>query len=780
MIIHFPCMGWVPPPCRRLAVLAPPRRLQLASRRRFSSTLHPPSRSIQALSNPLLDIHPEVRDCLARGAPLVALESTIISHGMPYPRNEETALEVERIVRENGATPATIAIMDGRIKVGLNAEDLTRLATAGHKEVAKVSRRDMALLLSRRDGMGQPTMGATTVSATMIAADLCGISVFVTGGIGGVHRGAESTMDISADLTELSRTPVTVVCAGVKSILDIPRTLEVLETLGVPVVTCHPSPEFPSFYTPRSGHKAIAALPDPADCARMISASERAGLRNGHVVAVPILEEDVRVDDGQMERAIVDALREAGEKGVKGKDVTPFLLEKVSKLTGGGSLESNVALIRNNARVGTRIAVELARLRGGGAAGSARATTKVVEKLTWTTCTAIPRPVIFGGTNVDITSQPNRPPSTKADDGAGRHEADGDSHPGKVSVTLGGVGRNVAEACHHMGGKPIFHTAVGTDAFGDIALGNLKGMGMDMSGVKVVDKGRTAVYSAMLRGSGALRVAVADMDIHDAVGNDVKVEGVEGLIVLDGNVSQELMARCVRAKMNGKEAFGCLFEPTSGHKAERFIAAMANDDLKAADVLGAVQFVTPNSLELGRMMDAAAQLKLVPWPHSTKASELVERTNDVDRNSGVVTVASALARLFPIQIIKLGREGVLLVRRLDDGGRVIKGIDDRVRVEFRHIRPAVVLSDVISVTGAGDSLVGAFVAALLREAGTLEREEKNGRVKLSTDVLERCVRVGMRAAEASLVSERAVGNLSTVFADDGAVDGPAITWVIEL
>ncbi len=300
----------------------------------------------------LIDIQPEVQKALDEGKAVVALESTIISHGMPYPQNVETARKVEDIIREQGAVPATIAILKGRIKVGLSADELEYLGNAEH--VAKVSRRDLPFVVAKKQD------GATTVAATMICADLAGIRVFVTGGIGGVHRGAQETFDISADLQELSHTSVAVVCAGAKSILDIGLTLEYLETLGVPVVG-YGTDELPAFYTPHSGFGVDYRVDSPKELASALDAKWALGLKGGLVIANPIPEK-YAMDADTINKAIEKALKEAEEKGVKGKESTPFLLAKVKELTGGDSLDSNIQLVYNNAVVGAQLAVEYAAL----------------------------------------------------------------------------------------------------------------------------------------------------------------------------------------------------------------------------------------------------------------------------------------------------------------------------------------------------------------------------------------------------------------------------------
>ncbi len=301
--------------------------------------------------NQHLDISPEVAQALAAGKPVVALESTIISHGMPYPKNVETALLVEQTLRENGAVPATIAVISGRLKAGLSHEEIEYLGRTG-RNVAKASRRDLPALVARKAD------GATTVATTMIIANLAGIRIFATGGIGGVHRGAEVTMDISADLEELARTPVMVVCAGAKSILDLGLTLEYLETKGVPVIG-YGTEELPAFYTRQSGYGVDYRVDSPEELAAFYRAQRELDYPGGMLVTNPIPEQ-YAMDKAVIDAAIERALEEAKAEGIHGKETTPFLLAKVVELTGGESLESNIQLVLNNARVAARTAVCLA------------------------------------------------------------------------------------------------------------------------------------------------------------------------------------------------------------------------------------------------------------------------------------------------------------------------------------------------------------------------------------------------------------------------------------
>jgi pseudouridylate synthase len=290
-----------------------------------------------------------IEDARARGRPIVALETTIVTHGMPYPQNLETARNVERIVRESGAIPATIGVLDGNIHVGLDDAQLERLARA--KNVRKLSRADLPYALAA--GID----GSTTVAATMICAHLAGIEVFVTGGIGGVHRGAEKTFDVSADLEELARTAVTVVCAGAKGILDLAKTLEALETRGVPVI-CYGTDEFPAFWSRSSGLPAPLRLDSSAEIARFIAIKRDLGLAGGTVVANPI-PPSKEIPANDLRPHIEAVIEEAWAHDIAGKDVTPYLLERLAALTGGRSLDANIALVENNARLGAEIAIAL-------------------------------------------------------------------------------------------------------------------------------------------------------------------------------------------------------------------------------------------------------------------------------------------------------------------------------------------------------------------------------------------------------------------------------------
>lgn len=297
-----------------------------------------------------LVVSDEVKEALEQNKPVVALESTIISHGMPYPQNVETALKVEQIIRDNGAIPATIAIINGQMRAGLSADEIDYLGKKG-REVAKVSRRDLPVIIAEKKD------GATTVTTTMMIAHMAGIDVFATGGIGGVHRGAETTMDISADLEELAQTPVMVICAGAKSILDLGLTLEYLETKGVPVLG-YQTEELPAFYTRKSGFSVDYRVDSPAELAEIFTTQQQIGMNSGLLVTNPIPEQ-YAMDKDTIDAAIEKALAEAEANGIHGKESTPFLLAKVAEITSNNSLESNIQLVFNNVALGAKVAAEV-------------------------------------------------------------------------------------------------------------------------------------------------------------------------------------------------------------------------------------------------------------------------------------------------------------------------------------------------------------------------------------------------------------------------------------
>ena len=754
---------------------------------------------------PAFAVAPEVRAAIDAGAPVVALESTIIAHGMPFPQNLDMARGVEATVRARGAVPATVAVVDGAVRVGLDGGALERLARAGPGGVRKCSRRDLALCAA------QGALGATTVSGTMVAAEAAGISVFVTGGIGGVHRGGEDSLDVSADLAELGRTPVAVVCAGVKSILDVPRTLEYLETQGVAVLGWR-TDTVPNFFCddsgiplPQGAGAGGARCDDAAAVARVLRASfDGLALRTGVVVAVP--NPEPAADAAAVDAAVATALREADAAGVAGKAVTPFLLKRVNELTGGGSLEANLALVRHNARVGADVAVELAALRragegpgasggggggGGGASGSPLGGTRAFSTSTSSAAAAAATAaaaaasassssapsssapvVVVGGITVDLVAAPD----------AGAPFVMGSSNPGTVNVAYGGVARNVAEAMARLGAAPRLVSAVG-DAAGDGghgacphadgAVAACAGVGMRVGGgsVRRAPGVGTAVYSAALDDAGDLVVAYADMAAMAAVTPEhVALFADEiaraPLVVADGNPPAAALRRLVALAQQpaqgglGGSRVPVWFEPTSVAKAR-----------KALDpgVLPGLDVITPNEDELRALASATMGVE----DGSDDAAALWAGARDEEEGlelaCGVVLDAMSAAdggRRWKHLVVTRGARGVLVASRgpgdeLGDGesdsdsdGDIGDFAGSALRLMYLD---GEALDDVVNCTGAGDTLVGAMAAYIASgegaDAGSPAPEDDDGVLpERMWDAAQR----GMEAARLTVMSESPV------------------------
>ena len=707
-------------------------------------------------------VHPDVAAALDAGRAVVALESTIISHGMPYPANIQTAREVEEVVRNSGAVPATIAILDGVCCIGLSDDELNRFAVLGAAgKVAKVSRRDLAACVARSGH------GGTTVSATMLLADMAGVRVFVTGGIGGVHRGGELSLDISADLCELGRTPVCVVCAGAKSILDIPRTLEFLETQGVAVLALG-TDEFPAFFTRRSGCPAPTRVETAHEAAAVVHASSTLGLSSGTLVAVPI-PESAEAEAGKVQGAIEQALAEAGAAGVAGRDTTPFLLKRIAELTGGDSLASNIALIKNNAAVGAQIATSLAelqrrtapggRLRGGGGGGDSGGAEG-----------ALPhsrndrQPIVVGGAVADLVASP----------AAGSTVLLRTSSPGTLRVSPGGVGRNIAEGLARLGAHPLLLAAVGDDAFGDQLLSHAASLqgemgvgsyryggeggsesggeggggfggsggvcGIDVSRVLRVSGERTATYTAVMDHTSDLIAAIADMDVHRHVTPEYvrtalgsALDGAP-LCVADANLSGAALQELARLAAASQTPLW--LEPVSVSKAHAACCSLVE-----AGLFGALTFTSPNEDEAVAMA-AALQGSAAPAPH--KGIAHAPSAEDVR------TAAGALVRAGCRHVLTTrGPQGVLWARRAAPGSSS--------DVLFEEL-PALEVDSISSTRGAGDSFVAGAAWALITAPTstapstfrvTQDDERHDERVRAA-------ILCGLRAARLALQTEGAV------------------------
>eukprot|EP01041_Mallomonas_annulata_P002722 gene2722-5361_t len=625
-----------------------------------------------------IHLHPEVKEALSLGRPVVALESTIISHGMPYPRNLDVAHKLEQTIRSAGAIPATVAIIGGFAKIGLDSSELSLLAgsTGTSPFIKKASRRDIAYCLAKGEH------AATTVAGTMILAHMAGIKVFATGGIGGVHRGGEESMDVSADLHELSRTPVTVVSAGVKSILDIPRTLEVLETLGVPVLGFKCT-KFPSFFTTDSGCDAPLSVASAAEVARIMSAAESMGILSGMLVAVP---PPMPVDKDAVDEAIDQALREASRQSVRGAAITPFLLSAIQRITAGNSLESNIALVLQNARVAADIAIEfssLHRLVAPVAAIPLRMTateflsptkTEFVDAvidvidvdataLSSNSEESLPVPrseseilspavVVVGAATVDYIASPHPPP--------GPPLIPGSSSPGRMRSSFGGVGRNIADSLARLSVSDVLLlTAVGQDGPGRAILADAAEKqfhiwpcpsdSQEMEGTHD-ESMATATYTAIHQQNGELLAAIADVDILKrmtaesiqlsfvSILEKCKLSGQSPLVVCDGNLTVSAFAALAQLCTSTQPPLSLVFEPTSDAKCTLPLLAGA---------MHQVDIVTPNLSELVVMASHWLDAGLVV-NQASMAKSLINRirqirTEDSNGSSGMTKRPIALS-----------------------------------------------------------------------------------------------------------------------------------------
>ncbi|XP_072242257.1 uncharacterized protein [Leuresthes tenuis] len=650
----------------------------------------------------LFKVHPSVSQALADNKPVVALESTIITHGMPYPHNLSTAKEVEAIVQAEGATPATVGVIEGEIRVGLSSDELDYLAQ--FKSPLKVSRRDLPYVISK--GLS----GGTTVSATMIAAHRAGIPVFVTGGIGGVHRDGQNSLDISADLTELGRTPIAVVSAGVKSILDIGRTLEFLETQGVCVATYGASKSFPAFFSPHSGFTSACHVCNPSEAAKLIVSTLSLGLQSGVLIAVPIPEEHAAVGQ-QIEEAIQAAVTEASSQGITGRDVTPFILQKVNELTHGKSLQANIALIHNNAKVGCQIAWELSKKMSE---RTSKSQAHHFERLSTDSESDI---VVIGGTNVDFIAK-----------GKTKTLRFGQTNPGSVCQSFGGVGRNIADSLSRLGRRPLFISATGADANSDAVLNYCKHM--NTSGVARLEEWSTATYCSVITENGELSLGLGDMDIHQQI-TDQYVSKFERqlssatLVCLDGNLPVSTINYvCSLAK---KHNINVWYEPTDAKKAcKPFLS----------DAWKSLSYSSPNLAELCIMNETLG----ITTPEVEDVVTLVAvLPNALD---DILNVAVALSR--PLLehlhclVVTLGPNGVLLCGEHDAGSVSLKPRKQKRRRQLCALHyPALTVTaeETMNVSGAGDSLAGALMAGILQGKDT-----------------DSCVRMGLLAARMSLAS----------------------------
>lgn len=637
--------------------------------------------STTRLVHQLLDIHPEIKHGLEHHKPLVALESTIITHGMPYPHNLETALEVEELVRSSGAIPATIACIDGRLKVGLTTDDVKRLSEVDKLDVFKCSRRDLPYVVANRK------CGGTTVAATMIIAHMAGIRIFATGGVGGVHRDGHISLDISADLIELGRTPVTVVSSGVKSILDIPRTLEFLETQGVSVVSFDNEGRFPDFYTRDSGCKAPYNIKSPDEAADLIMALHDLKLMTGMLIGVPIPKE-YALDKTIIRDAIDEAYKEALANGIAGKNVTPFMLAAVAKITGGNSLTANIALIKNNAKVAAQIACALSKkVQNKG------------ERLQKTNDSIRIKPLIIGASILDncLTMLDDIPLAL-----------DGATYKTKTKESAGGVGRNLAESITKLHGCASFISVVGNDHAGKSLL-ELMPKSL-CSRIHIDRKNATSICSILFDKMGNCKLCLANMEIHKSISEKLIKQHEEelessSLIVIDGNLSLEAIKTIlILAKRHEKPVF---FEPTDMLIAGKPFTLDKHQSQQ-------IRLISPNIYELKSIVETLSGQKLDWDPNKSIESGQDHLIEDC------TNLLKKVQDKFDCVVVTLGPLGVLVNLR---GNSFLHRFFDTRSCSYtppaseeyiRRFYKAPVVSNIVNVSGAGDSFSGGFITGLLR------------------------------------------------------------------
>ncbi|KAK2807325.1 hypothetical protein FQN50_005480 [Emmonsiellopsis sp. PD_5] len=767
------------------------QRLRLPAQPRHRS-LH--SRQLSQGASKFLKISEEVQDAIASSKPVVALETTIYTHGFPYPANVELASRLEAIVRRGGAVPATIGVLNGVARVGMAPDELEELAGSSEKQkVLKVSRRDLGYICGL--GMtGKSMNGGTTIAGTSVLAHLAGIKVFATGGLGGVHRGGENSMDISADLTELGRTPVALVSSGCKSFLDIPRTLEYLETEGVLVGTFADgrkgNVDFPAFYSRDSGIKAPKVIHDEAEAAAIIYAQSCLNISSGLVFANPVPEEHSFPKE-EMDHIIEQALELAELEGIHGSDNTPFVLAKIKELSGGKSVRANTALVEWNVERGTKVAVELAKLETGHSAQENRhmpayigstpepISTRNDLKTPPTTDSkptleTIPKSnvLVAGSLAIDFAcdytpiskkSNPNDTPALHT------------SNPSTITQSLGGVGHNVALAASYVGSSVLFCSFIADDLSGRAALAGLEKSKSTLHphGIQILTPSttgaRTAQYVSVNDAKKDLMLAMADMAILELPASSLDFSNFwQPLIqhaqpswaVVDANWSPDVLAKWIsltKSQTSAKVAF----EPVSTAKSTRiFHPALINPTSTILHNNNAIDLATPNRHELAAMYSCARESNLFDSPQWWSVINALEMPSSGSRDrltalttpdlvdEGIPQQSIQLLPFIPCIVTKLGAQGLLLTQLLEPGDQRLRsadharyvlgrsyaggsgggggGVEGVGGVYMRLFPPAEVLGEdeVVSVNGAGDTLLGVLVAGLaMNEGGGLRRVE---------------------------------------------------------
>ncbi|KAI4606293.1 hypothetical protein J4E80_010270 [Alternaria sp. BMP 0032] len=722
-------------------------------------------------NNGFFRVSEEVREALHSKKPVVALETTIYTHGFPYPENVALASLLESVVRTNGGIPATIGILDGVARVGMDPEELIKLASsAGNPNTMKLSRRDLGYVCGMRL-TDKSFNGGTTISGTMLLAHLAGIKIFGTGGLGGVHRGAESSMDISADLTELGRTPVTVISSGCKSFLDIPRTIEYLETEGVGVGTFADgrkgNVDFPAFWSRDSGVKSPTTIADEIEAAAVIYAQHALQISSGLLFANPV-PTDFAIPKDEMDVIIAEALKQAEAANISGKDNTPFVLAKIKELSKGKSIPANRALIESNVRRATVVARELAILEAKQeeAQGSASSATSSPSEPPSTPATSIsstnesrqvPDVVVAGALAVDFSC--DYAPFTAS--ASQTEPLPHTSNPAVITQTLGGVAHNIAKASHLLGSFVHLHSAVGDDLSGRAALSQLQSEGMPTTGIKTLPApSRTAQYVAINNMNKDLALAMADMSILETIPIETIQELATGIFtttsprpkafVTDANWSSPALHTWLQAARHPDTT--TIFEPVSTAKALRiFPSTSSTTAAQSIYPTPLVDIITPNTYELTALHDFAAQSTLFESPEWFGVIDALGIPNGGLRVPLAVTVGSELVDqgipqqtikllpFFPTILTKLGSKGVLMTKLLaedaeelyDEGergyvlarnlssmdsaggdgmgkGKGVGGLYVRLFPVEKVLQP----SEVVSVNGIGDTFCGAVAHGL--------------------------------------------------------------------
>ncbi|KAF2495686.1 hypothetical protein BU16DRAFT_527459 [Lophium mytilinum] len=725
-------------------------------------------------SSSFLRISDEVQEALYSKKPVVALETTIYTHGFPYPDNVALASHLESVVRTNGGVPATIGILDGIACVGMDSEELIQLtSSAGHEDTLKLSRRDLGFACGMRLA-GKKFNGGTTIAGTMILAHLAGIKVFGTGGLGGVHRGAESSMDISADLTELGRTPVTVISSGCKSFLDIPRTLEYLETEGVGIGTFadgrQGNVDFPAFWSRDSGVKSPTTIQNELEAAAIIHAQHSLGISSGLLFANPV-PESAAIPKPEMDLVIEEAIRQADAAGITGKDNTPFILNKIKELTGGKSLPANRALIESNVRRATIVARELAILDNtqadatGGNSKHYMPSFKTSQSQTPPVDAVMHQPpesvttkplqsyggiIVAGSLAMDISCDYS--PLAGAPSESAVVPQSHTSNPAIVTQSIGGVGYNVARAAELMGSPVTLCTVLGNDFTGRAIAAKLnsdKSSNFVLSSVQSADK-NTAQYVAVNDINKDLVVSMADMSIMETfTPDDIQqlqqsaIKTQPKCLVVDGNWSTPTLHSWLRA---GKAA-GVLtaFEPVSTAKSTRLFPPPSSKTTSTTAPIfpnHLVNLASPNSHELAALHATATRLDLLAhpdwWrvidalgiPSSGLRVPLALTTTSALVDEGIPQQSIQLLPFIPTILTKLGPRGVLLTKLLQAGdprlsspsaapyvlARCSNGDTEVGGVYVRLFEPDEVVGpkQVVSVNGVGDTFLGALLAGMVK------------------------------------------------------------------